>query len=56
MLLFDVNAPFDAPLRLKERQQRIEHEEALAYMRSDEFQRLMAPIVLKAYEAVRSKQ
>jgi hypothetical protein len=50
---FDVHAPFDAPLRMRELHAKREHEQAMEYMRSEEFRRLIEPIVKKAYETMR---
>lgn len=42
---FDMNAPFDAPIRAREAREKAEHEKAMEYMRSPEFAALIQDIL-----------
>ena len=38
---FDIHAPMDAPIRAREAREKAEHDKAMAYMRSPEFEALV---------------
>lgn len=50
--MFSLHEPCDAAVRRREALDRREHDEALAYMRTEEFQRLIRPLVLEAMRGV----
>lgn len=42
---FDIHAPMDAPIRAREAREEAEHDKAMAYMRSAEFEALVRKAV-----------
>jgi hypothetical protein len=52
---FDLNAPFDAPIRAREARERAEHERHLKAMKDPKVQRKLCEIVKKAYRAAKRR-
>lgn len=53
---FDMNAPFDAPLRYRERLEQLQRERAEAAMQDPKVRRKLRKIVREAYAKVKKKQ
>lgn len=51
---FDMHAPFDAPLRYRERQEELAREKADAALRDPKVQRKLRKIVREAYAKVKA--
>lgn len=53
---FDMNTPFDAPLRYRERLEQLERERSEAAMRDPKVRRKLRKIVREAYAKLKTKQ